>query len=75
MENDNPRSIYALARAASRPYRRVHDHVHALAKLGLVTLEETRRQNRRTLLVISNDPCYQRLLRLDDLFDARQEIV
>jgi predicted transcriptional regulator len=63
-----PMCIYQLAKALGRPYRRVHDCVKDLAAGGQVTLRSTTRNNRRATLVISNDPYYQRLLRLDDMY-------
>jgi predicted transcriptional regulator len=71
----SPTCIYQLAKNVGRPYRRVHDQVHALAEAGLVTLQPVLRNNRKTTLVISNDPYYQRLQRLDDLYDAGKELM
>lgn len=73
-ERREPLTIYQLARAVGRPYRRVHDHVKRLAALGLVTLKQTTINNRNATLVISNDLYYQRLLRLDDMYAAQCEL-
>ena len=44
-------TIYALARALGRPYRRVFDAVKRLADEGLLHLQPTARSGRRALLV------------------------
>lgn len=69
-ERKNPVTIYQLAKDVGRPYRRVHDNVHKFAEMGLVTLEKVVVNNRNATLVISNDIYYQRLRRLDDMYDA-----
>lgn len=69
-----PISIYGLAKKAERPYRRVHDHVHALYENNAVTLTYERTNNRQVTLVASNDPVTQRLIRVCDLYEAYQEL-
>jgi len=67
---NEPQSIYQLAKKASRPYRRVYDHVQRLVELGFVQLQEKQINNRRSLMVVPCDPCYHRLLHLDELYRA-----
>ncbi len=67
-------SIYQLAKAAHRPYRRVHDHIQQLAAMGKVSLQGVVRNNRRATLVIPNNIYYQRLMRLDDMYAAYREL-
>lgn len=45
--------IYALATAAGRPYRRVHDQVSRLAALGLVKLAAERHGSRARVRVVA----------------------
>ena len=73
-ESHSPMSIYQLAKAANRPYRRVYDHVRALAAAGKVSLKEVVQNNRRATLVISNNIYYQRLMHLDDMYAAYLEL-
>lgn len=73
-ESRSPMSIYQLAKAAKRPYRRVYDHVRALAAIGKVSLKDVVRNNRRATLVISNNIYYQRLMHLDDMHAAYYEL-
>ncbi|MFQ5581581.1 MAG: hypothetical protein ACE5F3_03015 [Mariprofundaceae bacterium] len=73
-QQQEPVTIYQLAKAVGRPYRRVHDHVKEFAAMGLVTLKQTTINNRHATLVISNDIYYQRLLRLDDMYAAHREL-
>ena len=70
VETGGPISIYRLAKAASRPYRRVHDHVYQLAAMGKVCLEPGRGNKRRVALVYPNNIYYQRLKQLDDLYST-----
>lgn len=46
------RGIYALATAAGRPYRRVHDQVRRLAAAGLVELATERHGSRARVRVV-----------------------
>lgn len=73
-ERHDPVTIYQLAKAVGRPYRRVYDNVQMFAQMGLVTLEKIRMNNRAATLVISNDIYYQRLRRLDDMYAAYLEL-
>ena len=73
-ESRSPMSIYQLAKAAKRPYRRVYDHVRALAAAGKVSLKEVVQNNRRATLVISTNLYYQRLMHLDDMYAAHVEL-
>ena len=73
-ESRSPMSIYQLAKAANRPYRRVYDHVRALAESGKVSLKEVVQNNRRTTLVIPTNIYYQRLMHLDEMYAAHVEL-
>jgi predicted transcriptional regulator len=75
MHQDMPLTIYQLAKAVGRPYRRVHDHVKQFAAMGLVTLKQATINNRKATLVISNNIYYQRLLHLDDMYAAHRELM
>lgn len=57
--------IYALAAAADRPYRRVHDQVRRLAAAGLVRLETERRDSRARIRVIPVAPSVSPVLQFD----------
>lgn len=73
-ERHSPMSIYQLAKAANRPYRRVYDHVRTLAEAGKVSLKEVVQNNRRATLVISNNIYYQRLMHLDEMYATHYEL-
>lgn len=74
IEARSPMSIYQLAKAAGRPYRRVHDHVRELAASGRVTLKTVRQNNRRATLVVSNNVYHRRLMHLDEMYAAYREL-
>jgi len=67
VERHEPMVIYQLAKRVGRPYRRVYDNIQKFVEKGLVTLERVTINNRASLKVISSDPYYQRLLKLDDM--------
>jgi len=72
IEQSEPLSIYQLAGKAGRNYRRVHDHVHEFAGLGLVRIRRQIRNGRNVSIV--EHPCHQRLKHLDEMYAFRQEI-
>lgn len=73
-ESHSPMSIYQLAKGVGRPYRRVHDHIHQLAAMDMVSLKDVVQNNRRATLVIPNNIYYQRLMHLDELYAAYREL-
>lgn len=73
-ERQEPVTIYQLAKKAGRPYRRVYDNVQKFVEMGLVELERVKVNNRDALKVTSSNPCYQRLVRLDDMYTASLEL-
>jgi DNA-binding MarR family transcriptional regulator len=67
-EQQEPVTIYQLAKDVGRPYRRVYDNVQKFVEKGLVELERVKINNRDALKVISSNPYYQRLIGLDDMY-------
>ena len=57
--------IYALAAAAGRPYRRVHDQVRRLAAAGLVRLATEHRESRARIRVIPVEQSVRPVLQFD----------
>ncbi|MDX8404021.1 MAG: helix-turn-helix domain-containing protein [Mariprofundaceae bacterium] len=67
-ERQEPVTIYQLAKDVGRPYRRVYDNIQKFVEKGLVELESVKINNRDAMKVISFNPYYQRLIRLDDMY-------
>lgn len=74
VERREPVVIYQLAKDARRPYRRVYDNVQKFVEKGLVELERVKINNRDALKVVSSNPCYRRLIRLDDMYVAALDL-
>ncbi|MES0371008.1 MAG: hypothetical protein ABUK11_01910 [Mariprofundaceae bacterium] len=62
--------IYQLAKDAGRSYRRVYDNIQMFVEKEFVELERVKINNRNALKVRSLNPYYQRLIRLDEMYEA-----
>lgn len=69
-ERQAPQTIEQLAKMANLPCLRVYNHVRQLEVMGLVRLEQSSLNDRQVVLVVPTDPCYLRLIHLDEMYRA-----